>query len=217
MNGKNNLLLENLNQLSTTDLGAQRICKNISLPHLTRDEVVNWCKEKCKQPRALFEREGKNWYVFVDEVRFTINAHSYTLITAHKVKQNKLPHTKELPEKTAKKFVEAINTQNLTALIELMHEDFIFIDTYGEKENKEAMKIGWKGYFDWFPDYKISVDSYLAGKNFSVILGAASGSFQGKTDRHWEFPAAWKVAVQGEQVILWQVFCDSKKQLDSMK
>ena len=58
---------------------------------------------------------------------------------------------------TVMKFVEAINTQNMPLIIDMMSEDFHFIDTYGNKENKEQMKTGWKGYFDWFPDYLIEV------------------------------------------------------------
>lgn len=114
-------------------------------------------------------------------------------------------------------FVEAINNQNLPLLIQMMSEDFQFIDTYGEKESKEQMKIGWQTYFEWFPDYFIEVHDYVENDNLSVIIGKASASYQGKQSRRWEFPACWKTVVKEEQVQLWQVFCDSKKQLDSMK
>jgi len=36
------------------------------------------------------------------------------------------------------KFVEAINNQNLSLIIDMMSEDFYFIDTYGNKENRLA-------------------------------------------------------------------------------
>ncbi|MGL5436908.1 MAG: nuclear transport factor 2 family protein [Lachnospiraceae bacterium] len=113
-------------------------------------------------------------------------------------------------------FVDAINKQDLNLIIALMSDDFVFIDTYGGRENKENMKTGWQGYFEWFPDYCIQVEEYIENDEFSVILGCASGSYLGKPDKHWEFPAAWKVVVSGNQVAVWQVFCDSKKQLDSM-
>jgi len=114
------------------------------------------------------------------------------------------------------KFVEAINSQNLPLIIEMMADNFCFIDTYGGCENKEHMKIGWQGYFDWFPDYCITVEDYIANEEFAIIIGKASGSYLGKEDKHWEFPAVWKVVVYGQQIKIWQVFCDSKKQLDSM-
>lgn len=115
------------------------------------------------------------------------------------------------------KFVDAVNKQNLHLIIEMMSDDFCFIDTYGNKENKEQMKTGWQGYFDWFPDYLIEIDDYIENDKFSVIIGKASASYKGNKEKYWEFPACWKVAVKDNQIQVWQVFCDSKKQLDSMK
>ena len=31
-------------------------------------------------------RKGKNWYVSIDDIIITVNAYSYTIITAHKQK-----------------------------------------------------------------------------------------------------------------------------------
>ena len=114
------------------------------------------------------------------------------------------------------RFVDAINRQDLPHIINMMAEDFCFIDTYGGQVNKEQMKTGWKGYFDWFPNYRIEIQDYIENENFSLILGKASASYLGEKDKHWEIPAAWKVIVSIDQILLWQVFCDSKKQLDSM-
>ncbi len=75
------LLLASLNQLQTTDLGAERIRKNLSLD---TDDVVRWCREKVKAPNASITRKGKNWYIAVDGYEITVNAHSYTIITAHR-------------------------------------------------------------------------------------------------------------------------------------
>ena len=114
------------------------------------------------------------------------------------------------------KFVNALNNQDLPLIIDMMAEDFCFIDTYGEPTGKAQMEAGWKAYFDWFPDYHIEVKDCIGNEEFSVIIGTASGSYLGKHDKSWTFPAAWKVIVAGEQIELWQVFCDSKKQLDSL-
>lgn len=114
------------------------------------------------------------------------------------------------------KFTDAINRQDLSLIINMMAEDFLFIDTYGGQENKEQMKMGWKGYFDWFPDYRIEIQDYIENDDFSMILGKASASYLGERDKHWEIPAAWKIIISGNQIKIWQVFCDSKKQLDSM-
>lgn len=75
------LLLANLDQLQTTDLGMERIRKNLCL---NTDNVVDWCREKIKAPNAAIARKGKNWYVAADHCEITVNARSFTIITAHK-------------------------------------------------------------------------------------------------------------------------------------
>lgn len=80
----NNELLENIDKLHTTELGVVRIKRNLSLD---TDCVVEWCKERIKQPDALITRNGKNWYINADNCKITVNAYSYTIITAHKAKK----------------------------------------------------------------------------------------------------------------------------------
>lgn len=74
------LLLANVNQLHTTDLGAQRIRKNLKLD---TDDVVGFCKEQILAPDSRITRKGKNWYIRVKGCTITVNAYSYTVITAH--------------------------------------------------------------------------------------------------------------------------------------
>jgi hypothetical protein len=74
-------LLENIDKIHTTPMGAERLRKNLSL---TISDVVLWCKQKIQKPKAGITRHGKNWYVRIDGSEITINAHSYTIITAHK-------------------------------------------------------------------------------------------------------------------------------------
>lgn len=74
-------LLENLDRLHTTPLGEMRIRRNLSLD---TEDVISWCKEKVTADIASVTRNGKNWYVNADGCVITINAHSYTIITAHK-------------------------------------------------------------------------------------------------------------------------------------
>lgn len=76
-----NELILNIDKLHTTELGAIRIKKNLNL-HI--DDVVAWCKAAILNPQCFIERMGKNWYAQIDNCIITINAHSYTIITAHK-------------------------------------------------------------------------------------------------------------------------------------
>ena len=75
-------LLSNLDKIHTTELGIERIKRNLCL---TVDDVVGWCKGKVKNESSFIVRRGKNWYIRADDCEITVNAHSYTIITAHKI------------------------------------------------------------------------------------------------------------------------------------
>ncbi len=85
-------LLQNLDKLHTTELGILRIKRNLALD-IDADEVVDWCKNKINSLNAVITRNGKNWYVNVDGCIITVNAYSYTIITAHREKKcNKIQY-----------------------------------------------------------------------------------------------------------------------------
>jgi hypothetical protein len=77
-------LILNLDKLHTTELGIGRIKGNLSLEV---DDVVKWCGKKIQKQDASIIRKGKNWYVNIDNCEITVNAYSYTIITAHKIKK----------------------------------------------------------------------------------------------------------------------------------
>ncbi len=74
-------LTENIDKIHTTPMGAERIKRNLKLQ---AGDIVAWCQEAVKQADIII-RSGKNWYVYGKGVVITINAHSYTVITAHKI------------------------------------------------------------------------------------------------------------------------------------
>jgi len=76
-----NELIGNIDKLHTTKLGIGRIKQNL---RLETDDVVEWCRQQIKQADDLL-RSGKNWYVHTDDSVITVNAQSYTIITAHKI------------------------------------------------------------------------------------------------------------------------------------
>ena len=78
-----NLLLQNLDQLHTTVMGVERIRRNLQI---NEEDVVVWCRKLIASPQAVIQRRGENWYVLTGDCRITINAHSYTMITAHREK-----------------------------------------------------------------------------------------------------------------------------------
>jgi len=75
-----NDLLANLDKVHTTELGEQRIKRNLKLEI---EDAVNWCIQKTEHADNIV-RKGKNWYVYAGNTVITINAYSFTIITAHK-------------------------------------------------------------------------------------------------------------------------------------
>lgn len=73
-------LLENIEKIHTTEMGIGRIQKNLGIS----DEPVSYCISKLEQDNSVVRKEGKNYYVDVDDCIITVNASSFTIITAHK-------------------------------------------------------------------------------------------------------------------------------------
>lgn len=74
-------LLDHLDLLHTTEMGIERVKRNLKLE--TAD-VVTYCKNKILDKNCSIYRQGKNWYCEIDGIKITVNAHSYTIITAHR-------------------------------------------------------------------------------------------------------------------------------------
>ena len=70
-----------LDNLHTTAMGEERIRRS-AVPN--EEDVIAWCKERITAPDAVIERRGKNFYITSGGCTLTVNAGSYTVITAHK-------------------------------------------------------------------------------------------------------------------------------------
>ena len=76
-------LLKNIDNIHTTKMGIERIKRNLNLKNI---DVVEYCKNKILDKKCIIYKEGKNWYCTIDNIIITINATSYTIITAHLMK-----------------------------------------------------------------------------------------------------------------------------------
>jgi len=74
-------LLMNICKIHTIHLDISIIKRNLGI----EEDVVEFCKNKVLDKRSLTYRKGKNWYIENDAIKITINATSYTIITAHKI------------------------------------------------------------------------------------------------------------------------------------
>lgn len=73
-------LINNIDKLHTTKLGVLRIKKNLVID----GDVIKYCKEFILNDKTSIIRNGKNYYCIMGNVIITVNASSYTIITAHK-------------------------------------------------------------------------------------------------------------------------------------
>lgn len=73
-------LLHNTGKIHTTEMGNERIRRNLKLE---QDDVVKYCRDLLMDKNCRVYRQGKNWYCEIDGIKLTVNANSYTIITAH--------------------------------------------------------------------------------------------------------------------------------------
>ena len=74
------ILLDNISEVHTTEMGIDRIIKNLKL---NTNDVVEYCKNKVLNENCNIYKQGKNWYCEIENIIITINSYSYTIITAH--------------------------------------------------------------------------------------------------------------------------------------
>ena len=79
------ILLDNISEVHTTEMGIDRIKKNLKL---NTNDVVEFCKNNILDKNCNIYKQGKNQYCEIDNIKITINSYSYTIITAHLIKIN---------------------------------------------------------------------------------------------------------------------------------
>ncbi len=127
--------------------------------------------------------------------------------------------------KVAKQFVTAINAHDVALIASLMTSDHRFIDSLGAVvEGSDAMRAGWKFYFDMVPDYNLDIShSFVAegNKAEAVLVGVASGSYWTKgtnqPNSSWSTPVALRAVVRGDHVAEWQVYADNEPIREQMR
>jgi len=112
-------------------------------------------------------------------------------------------------------FLDAINARDVDKLCALMTVDHVFVDGLGNRvQGKESMRKGWSGYFQWFPDYRVSHEEIFSQGDVVAAFGSAEGTYAPKgnlsKDNHWIAPAAWKAVVKDGLVKEWRVYADNQ-------
>jgi ketosteroid isomerase-like protein len=92
-------------------------------------------------------------------------------------------------------FVKAINDHDVDKIYDLMPENHVFIDGYGNKHvGINGMKEGWQNYFQMFPDYIIEITDIFEQNSVYGLFGHASATYKNTKDKSnsnfWKTTAA---------------------------
>ena len=100
----------------------------------------------------------------------------------------------------ALKFNEMINQRDLDGLVELMTDDHTFIDNSGDIDKN--MKVGWKEFFENYPDYRNIFTSVTVKNNVVVMVGYSTCS----NERRLNGPSMWTAKIHSGCVSEWRVY-----------
>lgn len=112
-------------------------------------------------------------------------------------------------------FIERINAHDPEGVIGCCTTDHRFTDSAGTVlSGGEALDRAWRGYFNLFPDYHITIECAVRDGDLVLLTGWASASFRGTA---WQVPAAWRALVRDGWIAEWQVFADNTTVRDLMQ
>jgi ketosteroid isomerase-like protein len=127
-------------------------------------------------------------------------------------------------------FVQAINRQDVPALLDLMTPDHRFTDSLGNVvRGRDSMREGWKLYFQMVPDYQLTIEETYELESRAVMLGTAGGTFShafesiratgmpstlpdgtSKFENRWQTPAAVRARIEDGKVAEWRIYADNE-------
>jgi ketosteroid isomerase-like protein len=125
------------------------------------------------------------------------------------------------PIETTLEFLDHINRHDADKLAEMMTDDHVFVDSLGNTvKGREQMRTGWRGYFAFCPDYRVSHETIFGNGNQVAVFGSAGGTIAADSalppENRWRTPAAWLSIVENGLVKEWRVYADNKPIYDIM-
>lgn len=121
---------------------------------------------------------------------------------------------------TVLNFIQSVNNQSITQIVLSLSEETIFCNSQGKEiRGKDNVLRAWMKYFELFPDYYIDAEHILEKEGVVLITGHSGGTYKNLKDDdcRWRLPSAWKVQLENEQIILWQVYTDNMVPFDIIK
>ena len=128
-------------------------------------------------------------------------------------------HGRDSPVDAVLEFMARINRHEPDRLAECMSEDHVFIDSLGQSvSGREKMRAGWRGYFEFCPDYWVSHEETFGNGQRVAVFGAAGGTIAADgrlpPENKWRASAAWLAIVEGGLIKQWRVYADNKPVYD---
>ena len=116
-------------------------------------------------------------------------------------------------------FVDAINTQDMDALTQLMGDKHIFVDAQGNfYEGCTALRNAWREFFFMFPNYQMYVEQIIEAQSMVVLIGSASGGYTAcpNDDDSWQLPTVWTAKIDNNRVQEWRMYADTTSVASAM-
>jgi ketosteroid isomerase-like protein len=125
-------------------------------------------------------------------------------------------------KETVLEFVERINSHDVDGILDLMAEDYRFVNSAGDTfRGKAFMRATWRAHFVQYPDFQIRVDRVIADEQAVAIFGLAQGTLTRNgemfEENHWEIPSAFLGIAKDGKMTHWQVFSDASIVYDLIK
>ena len=116
-------------------------------------------------------------------------------------------------EKVVRNIVNAINRQDLDALLDYLADDVTaYLSGFDEIVGKEGVRISWTEWYTAFPDVVFRVDRMLSQTNTVVVEIIGTGTHKGgilgvpATDKKFEGVGIWVFDFDDGKVMLWKEY-----------
>jgi hypothetical protein len=96
-----------------------------------------------------------------------------------------------------------------------MTPDHRFTDSLGNTvAGREAMRIGWTGYFGVVSDYSLAIEETFSDGAVVMLLGVAQGTYKSQEGllpgNRWRTPIAIRARIEDGLVAEWRVYADNE-------
>ena len=125
-------------------------------------------------------------------------------------------------KQTVLAFVDRTNAHDVEGILELMSDDYQFINSAGDTfRGEKFMRDTWRAQFEQHPDFRIDVERVIADDQGVGIFGKAVGTYSQHgemyDENHWEIPSAFLGIARDGKMVHWQVFSDASIVFDVIK